>query len=463
MTVRNFTKSNVLNAAYAVAILFLLPRLAYHYFFHHKYRGTLRIRIFGLTAYRTEPAPCVWFKADSLGEVRLLEPLVRRFQRKHPYWHCIVSAGTTSGYVLAKQLLPDIYVFPHPIDFTWSVRAAMDRLRPDLMVHVDLGVCPNLVREAKARGTGLAIINGRMNDRDYQSFHRARWFMATTLKQFDLIAAQTDEYADRFVQLGASPHQTRIVGSMKYDCVNTDRDNALTMELATLAEIGPEDSVLMAGSTHRGEEEVILTAYLRLKERFPRLRLILAPRHVERVATVMNLLDQRQIAWQRRSHLEIKGHDPNAQVILVDTIGETAAWWGTCQIAFVGGSLFGLRGKNMLEPAATGAAVCFGPDTKDFRHIAEPMVQHNAATIVSGPGDLFQFANRCLTEPCYAQQMGKNAQQMVLSRTGSIDSTMRLLDPVISQLLYNKTRKPQKEYTPWKHSRETQPLSRIIP
>ena len=432
MLQHHFT-SLLLNLIYLVALVCLAPRLGFQYLFRGKYRGTLGERLFGLVPRRRDARPCIWFEAASLGEVKLAEPLVRQFAQAHPEWRCVVSASTSSGYLLAKQLFPNLCVFALPLDFTWAMRTAFRRLRPEVLVLVDLEVWPNLVAAAKDQGTRLAIVNGRMTDNDYREYRAVRWFVSAALRKFDVIAAQNAEYASRFVQLGAVARSVHIVGSLKYDSIETNRENPTTRKLEALARIGREDMVLMAGSTHPGEEAVVLEAFSRLANNFPQLRLILAPRHIHRITAVSHLIDRSGFAWQRRSQLEVDGPDPAARILLVDTIGELAAWWGTCHIAFVGGSMFGLRGKNMIEPAAYGAAVAFGPDTSDFRHIVQLMVDRHSAVVVHNSNDLVRLVRRCLTEAGYARKLGLRAQKLVLSRGGAARATLGLLQDTMSR------------------------------
>ena len=423
----------LLNLIYLVALGCMAPRLCFQYVVRGKYRGTLGTRLLGLVPPSRDTRPCIWFEAASLGEVKLAEPLMRQFTRAHPEWRCVVSASTTSGYLLAKRLFPDLCVFPLPVDFTWAMRTAFRRLRPDTIVLVDLEVWPNLVRIAKDQGTQLAIVNGRMTDNDFRDYRAVRWFVSAAFGEIDFIAAQNAEYASRFVQLGAVAQNVHIVDSLKYDSSETNRANSMTQRLGTLAGIRREDVVLMAGSTHSGEEAVVLDAFGRLMSKFPQLRLILAPRHLHRFAAIERLLDRSGFSWQRRSELDTDGPDPAARVLLVDTIGELTAWWGTCHIAFVGGSMFGLRGKNMIEPAAYGAAVAFGPDTSDFRHIVQLLVENQSAVVVLDSNDLVHLVHRCLSEPGFASQLGQRARKLVLSRSGAARATLELLQKYMTR------------------------------
>jgi 3-deoxy-D-manno-octulosonic-acid transferase len=422
----------LLNIFYLGVLFCAFPRLAYHYFVRGKYRGTLGIRLLGLVAVRHGSRCCAWFEAASLGEVKLIEPLVRQFQHQHPNWDCIVSASTSSGYVLAQRLFPDLYVFPLPVDFSWSVCKAVQRLRPQLLVLADSEFCPNLVQHVKRQKCAVLLVNGRMNECDFRYYRWIQPCFRSTLRQFDMVGVQSSEYARRFIQLGADPQRVRIVGSMKYSAVESDPQNKFSQHLRRLADIHEDNVVLMAGSTCRGEERVVLSAFQRLAPTHPRLRLILAPRHIDRCQAIAKLLQSCGIRWQLRSQLDVSGPDPLARILLVDTIGELGAWWGTCHIAWVGGSLWGGRGKNMIEPAAFGAAVAFGPDTSDFRNIVQPMLAARAAVIVHNEQELASFIESCLDQPGYRQEAGRRARQFVAARSGATERTLAFIDRCIA-------------------------------
>ena len=245
------------------------------------------------------------------------------------------------------------------------------------------------------------------------------------LNSLDLIAAQNETYADRFCALGARPDRIRVTGSLKIDGVQTDRDNIATQRLAELAGIGPQDVVFLAGSTQAPEESLALQAYLSLVDEYPQLRLILVPRHPERCDEVDKLLRTSARAWQRRSQLETTSQNTNARILVVDTMGELAAWWGTAKIAYVGGSMGAREGQNMIEPAAYAAAVSFGPRTANFRDTVELLLSHDAAVVVHNGAELENFVRRSLEDPQWAADRGRRAQQWVTRQQGAAEHTLK--------------------------------------
>jgi 3-deoxy-D-manno-octulosonic-acid transferase len=246
------------------------------------------------------------------------------------------------------------------------------------------------------------------------------------LQRVSLVAARSQQDADRFVSLGAG--DVTVTGSMKFDGVKGDRHAADVSRLQQLAGIGDDDIVFLAGSTQAPEEQFAIAAFRSLAAGHPRLRLVIVPRHVERTPEITALLDGTGLRWQKRSLLDRAGADPAARILLVDATGELGWWWGTAAIAFVGGSLDGKRGgQNMLEPAAYGAAVCFGPHTRNFQDEVRVLHEADAAEIVADGAALRAFLKRCLDDPAWARALGGRAAATVSARRGATAATAALI------------------------------------
>ena len=422
----------LLNIAYSLLLIFFsLPWLAIQAVRKGKYREGYAAKFLGLVPRRKSDRVCVWLHAVSVGEVNLLAPLLRTIRQQRPDWECVVSTTTASGMALAKKKYADLGVFYCPLDFSWAVRAAMRRIRPSALVLAELELWPNLVRAARENGARVAVINGRLSQRSFAGYRRIRPLAASLLRRIDLLAVQDDAYAERFRSLGAGPDSVHVTGSMKYDGAQTDRANPATQRLAALAGFGGEDIVFLAGSTQEPEEAVAVSVFRQLLPEWPKLRLVLVPRHPERFDSVGRLLDASGIAWQRRTDLDRAGANAAARVLLVDVVGELGLWWGTARIAFVGGSLGNRGGQNMIEPAAYGAAVCFGPNTRNFRDIVAAMLAHQAAVVVADEAGLTQFVRRCLEDPAAADALGQRASSLVKSQQGATARTWALLSGLV--------------------------------
>jgi 3-deoxy-D-manno-octulosonic-acid transferase len=423
----------LLNVVYLLLIVAASPWLAFRALAQGKYRDGWAAKFLGRVPRRTGRGRCLWLHAVSVGEVNLLAPILQRWEEQHPDWECVISTTTLTGFQLAQKRYSPRMVFYCPLDFTWAVARAMRRVRPDLLVLTELEIWPNLVHAAARRGAKVAIINARLSDRSLRGYGRVGFVVRPALAAIDLVAAQNEEYAGRFLQLGAAPDSVQVTGSIKFDGACADRSNPTTRRLAELAGISARDIVFLAGSTQAPEESLSLEAFRKLADQHDALRLILVPRHPERFEEVAKLLDQSGVAWQRRSRLENDGADAKARVLLVDAVGELAAWWGTARVAFVGGSLGKRGGQNMIEPAAYGAAVCFGPNTWNFRDVVAQMLAREAAVVVKNGAELQSFVRRCLSDPAYADALGQRAQSLVSNQTGAADRTVELLSDLVVQ------------------------------
>ncbi len=421
----------VLNAFYVLLLIAAPPWLAWQAWRTGKYRDGWGAKLLGRVPLRTGSAPCLWLHAVSVGEVNLLATLIERWDRLHPEWEIVISTTTLTGFQLANKRYAPRTVFYCPLDLTWAVRRAMRSIRPDLFVLTELELWPNLIRGARQHGAKVAIINGRLSEKSSRGYQRIGWLVRSVMADIDLIAVQNDEYAQRFLNLGAPPAVVATTGSIKFDGARTDRGNSDTQRLAKLAGISADDVVFLAGSTQEPEESLALDAYEELVPTHPRLRLILVPRHPERFDSVAELLDRRGVRWQRRSNLDRDRADPAVRILLVDAVGELGAWWGAAHIAFVGGSLGQRGGQNMIEPSAYGAAVSFGPNTWNFRDVVAQLLARDAAVVIEGGDQLTAFVRRCLDDADYAAGLGSRAQQLVLEQQGAADRTIELLGRLI--------------------------------
>jgi 3-deoxy-D-manno-octulosonic-acid transferase len=372
--------------------------------------------------------------AVSVGEVNLLKPVLLALEQAYPDVECVVSTTTLAGYELARHRYAPRLVFYCPLDFSWAVAAALRRIRPDLLVLAELELWPNLMAAARRRHTRLAIVNGRLSERSWRGYRRAGFLIRRVMRQLDWVGAQSETYAARFRDLGVASDRLAVTGSVKFDGAECDRSNPSTRRLADLAGFTPEDIVFLAGSTQHPEESLALEAFRKLAPRHPRLRLVVVPRHPERFEEVAKMLDESGIGWTRRSGLRPGGHTaPATRVLLVDTVGELGAWWGTATLAYVGGSMGARGGQNMIEPAAYGADVAFGPRTENFRDVVGLLLSAEAATVVRDGGELERWLRSSLESPADSADRGQRAQQLVRTQQGATRRTLeqlgKLLEP----------------------------------
>ncbi len=369
---------------------------------------------------------------------------------------------------VAREKFPEQTVCYFPLDFSGTVRTAIKRVRPAMIVLVELELWPNFIRAASAANVPLVLINGRISKKSFRGYRRIRLLMRNLLRRFDRLAVQSETYGQRLIELGAKPESIAVTGSIKFDGVRPERDNPATNEIRRSFGLSTEERILIAGSTQDPEETYALNAYHSLKAEFPNLRLILVPRHKERFEEVARLVQQRGFPLLRRSQLKQgseaggqrlkktegetgrKGEGENPRVdieeekpktenrklktenpvLLLDTLGELSACWGLAEIAFVGGSLTNRGGQNMIEPSAYGAGVLFGPNTCNFRDVVEMLLNHEAAKVVANAEELTAAIRDWLQHPEEAAAFGSRAQQLVLSQQGATRKTVELLESI---------------------------------
>ena len=419
------TMRYVLNIIYGCLLIVLSPAIAYASIRHGKYRDGLTEKLFGLVPKLEPNTNRIWFHAVSVGEVSLLAKLVAGLNEQAPDVEIVISTTTKTGFDLAQQKYPDHIVFFCPLDFSWAVKNAFDRIQPSLFCLAELELWPNLLMEAGNRHVPVAIVNGRLSDASFRGYRRLGGLIKSWMSNVQLVTAQSEQCAERFVELGVDAGLVHAVGSLKFDGAQTNRDNEQTKRLRQLAGIGSSDVVFVAGSTQAPEEEIALHVYQDLVAKFPRLRLILVPRHPERFDEVARMLDKERVPFVRRSELNEKA--PTARVLLVDTVGELGGWWGCADIGFVGGSMGSRGGQNMIEPSAYGVATCFGPNTKNFRAVVGQLIQNEAARVVDSEEELRAFVELCLSDSELRTALGERARRLVLSQRGATDKTIGLL------------------------------------
>ena len=428
-----------LNLIYSAALLVFSPLLFYRWLRAGKYRDGWAEKLLGKAPRRIDDHPCLWFHAVSVGEVLLLRPLVREMARRRPNWEVVISTSTSTGLAVARRVYPDLVTFYAPLDFSWSTRRAIARIRPTVLALVELELWPNLIRAAKRSGAKVAIINARLSSRSYRGYRSLRRPLSPTLGSIDIVAAQNSEYARRFVDLGIPSHRISVTGSVKYDGLESDRNNVKTRELRQLLGLATTDLVFVAGSTMEGEEAAVLAAYNTARRQHRGLRLILVPRHAERFEAVERLLKQNNETVIRRSQVKrpvsrTGGAPP--PIVLIDTIGELGAIWGLADVAFVGGSLLaGRGGQNMMEPAAYGASVMFGPHIANFRETVDQLLKHKAARQVADAEELTRGLLDDLDDPESAAARGAAGREYVLAQHGAAGRTLAELDRLVESSL----------------------------
>lgn len=430
--------ATLLNLIYVALLISVSPMLLYRRLVQGKYRDGWTQKLWGHLPRFAPDRPVVWIHAVSVGEVLQLRRIIERFERDAPEWQILVTTTTSTGFAVAsEQFGTRATVAYFPLDFSWSVRRALSRVAPQLIVLVELELWPNFIRQASSRSIPLTIINGRLSERSFRGYRRIRPLIARLLNRFSWIGVQNLEYGERFRQLGAPLDRLAVTGSIKFDHLSSDRRQDRTRELREDFEIDESDPVLVVGSTQSPEEWIGLNCYGRLLSEFPNLRLILVPRHQERFAEVASLVRKAGYPLRRRTTHSVEplsdesSRNDRRPVLLLDTLGELSACWGLADLAFVGGSLSRRGGQNMMEPAAFGAAILVGPNTRNFRDVVDMLQSAQALEVVRDESEMYDCLRKLLLDPSRRQWMGARAAALVARQQGALDRTMVGLKPLL--------------------------------
>lgn len=411
----------LLNLVWSVVLVLAAPWLAYRRWIRKKRFGSWRQKLFGQVPCRTAQGRCLWFHAVSVGEVIQLSSVLTELRREDPHLEIAISTTTTTGYEVAQQRFPGDLILFWPLDFSWAVSEALNRIRPDLVILVELELWPNFLRIAERRGIPVALINGRITERSFRGYQRLGAVAAGMLSRVGWLAVQNQVYADRFRQLGTPEDRIQITGSIKFDGVKTDRLAPEVDAFRRLLGLPREALVFLAGSTHPSEERVALEAWLELREEFPGLCLLLAPRHAERFAEVATLVEhQFRLPLLKRSQIvSPRASAPEQSVVLLDSLGELSRLWGLASVAFVGGSLVPRGGQSMIEPAGFGVPVIIGPQTWNFSDVVTQLQSIEGVQTVANGGELVAVLRFLLQHPEEARAQGERAQALIVASQGA--------------------------------------------
>lgn len=376
--------------------------------------------------------PRLWIHAVSVGEVNLVLGLLPQLRHEFPEARLAISASTDTGLRLARERVDGrVCVFRFPLDFSWAVSRVFRQWKPDALLLTELEVWPNTIAAAVQAQVPVIVVNARLSENSFRSYRRMAWLFQRWFSRIDLVVAQTQEYADRFVQLGVPASQVVVAGSVKFDAARTDRQQPGTRLLRERFLPDDQRLVWLAGSTSDPEESMVLDVYQRVRTNAP-VRLVLVPRHTERFATVERLARSfcQKHGWNFLLRSAVSASsviDCSWDVLLVDTIGELSDWWGCADVGFVGGS-FGKRGgQSMIEPAGYGVATCFGPRTGNFRDVVSLLQRHQAAETVDDAQQMEQFVMRMVQDSEQRTAMGERARQLVQQQSGATVRTCRAI------------------------------------
>jgi 3-deoxy-D-manno-octulosonic-acid transferase len=424
-----------LNTCYLLALVLAWPWVIWRRWRKGKHIGGFWSKIAGSIIDLDTQRPRIWLHAVSVGEVLCLKPIVTALQQHFPHYQLAISVTTLSGRTVAEKTFPDLTIFWYPFDFTWAVRRTLWSVQPALVILAELELWPNFLRSAKQANVPVVVVNGRLGEKSFHGYQRLAWIARFMFRQVDFFAVQSEEYAQRLQVLGADPVKIEVTGSVKFDNVQGNREHPKLKELANLFGVTPSDQsgsknlTWIVGSTQEPEERWALEIYQELMKKHPGLRLILVPRHQERFDAVARTLEEVRVSFIRRSQLHCPIQDCLSlpPIILVDTLGELSYIWGLADLAFVGGSFNDRGGQNMIEPAAYGVPVMFGPKVWNFQQIADSLLHDKAAIQVMSKDQWRQTTSDLLSDPEKRKAIGQRAKAFVAKHQGATRSTVEIV------------------------------------
>ncbi len=363
----------------------------------------------------------VWVHAVSVGEIGLAVSLVNRLREKMPQAKFLLTTTTNAGYAVAQKIKneEDALTF-FPIDFPWSVSAFLNSTDPSMLILLETEIWPSLLRELAKRKTPVVLANGRISDRAFKKYLSVRFFLKRVFCQMEGISAQDERMRSRFIALGAASDQVSVNGNLKYDwepsLLQEDAASALKRALRSSTQ-----QLLIAGSTHEGEEEILFHVYAQLRGAFPQARLLVAPRHLERLPSVEKAAERaglrpRRISTQAYRALSETGE---RDVWLLDQVGVLAPLYECASLVFVGGSLVPVGGHNLAEPAYYAKPVLFGPHVQNFLEMASEFKTGGGAIEVADAGALRREWEKALREPESLKAMGRASRELVRKHQGA--------------------------------------------
>jgi len=414
-----------------LSILIAAPYFFFKMLTSHKYSDGIMER-FGLyPAGKLDPfkgSPAVWFHAISAGETKAALPVLRLLRQRHPGLRIFFSTVTQTGRRTAEQEcrgLIDALVY-FPLDLSWVVAGLIRRLRPVAFVTVEKDIWPNTFTRLAAAGVPVVIINGTLSERSARRFERFCLFFKDVFGCVSAFCARTPEDGAKAALVGVAPGRIHTTGNIKFDIHPAAIDAKAADTLAAALGIRPGELVFTAGSTHAGEEEMILRVYAQLRRRVDGLRLVLVPRHPERFNEVEALVKKTGLDYGRRSQ------GPTSGVVILDTVGELMNVWSFTDAAFVGGSLVpGIGGHNLLEPAFFGRPVFCGALLSAYLSMAELLEAAGGGCRVAGEAELLETLTRIFSDKALRIEMGAAAKSVVEANRGAATKTVEIIERFI--------------------------------
>ncbi|VEN75060.1 conserved hypothetical protein [Candidatus Desulfarcum epimagneticum] len=381
---------------------------------------------------KASPRPRIWVHAVSVGEAGSALAIIRSLEEIIPDVDVVLSVSTFYGHGFARERLgPGAALIYPPLDFPRSVRRALKTVAPDVLVCLETEIWPNFLTAAKAMGIRTAIVNGRISERSVGGYLKIRPLIRRVLDQVDVLSMISQGDCDRIKQLGAEEDRLQINGNAKYDALAGRADPDLEKKTRRLYNAPPGRPVFVAGSVRSPEETLILDAYKKILGLFPDTLLILFPRHIQRAGEWMETAARRGFSRRLRTRLDGRPGSQTAQVVIGDTIGELFGVYSVATLVFCGGSLTPKGGQNILEPAAWGKPVLYGPSMEDFMDAKNLLEETGGGVQVKDGDDLARKAVYYFSHPREAEKVGRAAKKAAGLNRGSAGRHARAIQGLL--------------------------------
>ncbi len=374
---------------------------------------------------KSKEGPRIWIHALSVGEAASSLPLINAIRRDIPQAEIIFSTTTRGGSQYARRLADKVnYLIAFPFDFYWLVKRFIKRLAPDIFILIETDFWPNILGQMQIMGISAILANGRISMDSFNNYRRASFIFRPLFNSFSFLAMQMEADAGRMIDLGVPPAKVGYCGNLKYDLEPFAglKGRVVRREDFKLPETG---LILVAGSTHRGEEEIIINSYKTLAAKY-KLALVIAPRDTGRGGEIAAMLQRHGLQCSRRS----QGNSGQTSILVLDTLGELIRAYSLADLVFVGGSLVPQGGHNPVEPAILGRAVIFGPHMEDFAEISSELCQNQAAFGVNAD-DLTIVCANLLADKNQRREMGARAARLILTNQGAAGRYIKIIKKII--------------------------------
>jgi 3-deoxy-D-manno-octulosonic-acid transferase len=420
---------------FTCSLLILSPLFLFKMFYQNKYKEGLLCR-FGFfnkviqTKLSKKSNKTIWLHAVSVGEFLAALSIINKIKKHFPEYNLVITTTTKTGYNIAKErLLNTADVLYSPLDLSFIVKRFIKLINPKILIIMETELWPNLIHTTHNNNIPIILLNARISDKSFNNYLKIKFFCKKILNLLNSINTQTQQDYERLTAIGAPENKLKIIGNIKFDITpqNIPDKNIILNNLNLL----PENKIFIAGSTHSGEEELILESFKYLINNNIKTTLILAPRHPERIPKIENIIKNFNFTYILKSKIKKDKDNPynnkNYQIILIDTIGELFSLYNIADIVFVGGSLIPHGGHNILEPAYFTKPIIFGKHMHNFKEISNLFLSNNAAIQVNTNNELKQTVLDLLTDNKKSNLIADNAKKLLLENQGAVDKSIAII------------------------------------